>query len=46
MGGGGDQTGMVIIQLTDWATRQESAKQFLARLPTLLKGIPDISLRP
>lgn len=46
MGRGGDQTGMVIIQLTDWATRQESAKQFLARLPTLLKGIPDISLRP
>ena len=46
MGRGGDQTGMVIIQLTDWAQRDESAKAFLARLPTLLKGIPDISLRP
>ena len=32
MGRGGDQTGMVIIQLTDWAQRDESAKAFLARL--------------
>lgn len=45
-GRGGDQTGMVTVQLTDWAERQETAQQFLTRLPRLLQGIPDISLRP
>lgn len=45
-GRGSDQTGMVTIQLTDWAERKQSAAQFLAQLPSLLKGIPDISLRP
>lgn len=46
LGRGSDQTGMVTIQLTDWAEREQSAAQFLAQLPTLLRGIPDISLRP
>ena len=45
-GRGGDQTGMVIVQLTDWAQREQSAQQFLASLPALLAGIPDITLRP
>ena len=45
-GRGGDQTGMVIVQLTDWAQRQQSAQQFLAAMPKLLSGIPDITLRP
>ena len=45
-GGSSDQTGMVTIQLTDWAHRDETAQQLLKRLPSLLQGIPDISLRP
>lgn len=45
-GRGSDQTGMVTIQLTDWAQREETAQQLLKRLPSLLQGIPDISLRP
>lgn len=45
-GRGGDQTGMLIIQLEDWAQREQTAQQLLANLPTWLDGIPDISIRP
>ena len=45
-GRGTDQTGVVIVQLTDWAVRSQTAQQFVASLPRLLTGIPDIRLRP
>lgn len=44
-GRGGDQTGMAIIQLTDWAERDETATQFAQSLSGRLAGIPDVMIR-
>ena len=44
-GRGGDQTGMVIIQLTDWAVRDETATEFGRSLSGRLAGIPDVMIR-
>ncbi|MGL5947652.1 MAG: efflux RND transporter permease subunit [Aeromonas sp.] len=44
-GRGGDQTGMVIIQLTDWAQREVSASDYTRRLNQLLGNIPDVMIR-
>ena len=44
-GRGGDQTGMVIIQLTDWALRDETATEFGRSLSGRLAGIPDVMIR-
>ena len=45
-GKGGDQTGMAIIQLTDWALRDQSATAFTKTLATRLSDIPDVMIRP
>ncbi|MFQ2787327.1 efflux RND transporter permease subunit [Aeromonas caviae] len=44
-GRGGDQTGMAIIQLTDWAERDVTATEFGRSLSGLLAGIPDVMIR-
>ncbi|HHQ4575799.1 TPA: efflux RND transporter permease subunit, partial [Aeromonas hydrophila] len=44
-GRGGDQTGMAIIQLTDWAERDETATEFAKSLSGRLAGIPDVMIR-
>lgn len=44
-GRGGDQTGMAIIQLTDWAERDETATEFAQSLSGRLAGIPDVMIR-
>jgi len=45
-GRGGDQTGMAIIQLTDWAARDITASEFARTLGGKLSGIPDVMIRP
>lgn len=44
-GRGGDQTGLAIIQLTDWAMRDETATEFGRSLSGRLAGIPDVMIR-
>ncbi|BBG86065.1 acriflavine resistance protein B [Aeromonas hydrophila] len=44
-GRGGDQTGMAIIQLTDWAERDETATEFAKSLSGRLASIPDVMIR-
>jgi HAE1 family hydrophobic/amphiphilic exporter-1 len=44
-GRGGDQTGMAIIQLSDWAVRDETATEFGRSLSGRLAGIPDVMIR-
>jgi HAE1 family hydrophobic/amphiphilic exporter-1 len=44
-GRGGDQTGMAIIQLSDWAVREETATEFGRSLSGRLAGIPDVMIR-
>ncbi|WP_439824419.1 efflux RND transporter permease subunit [Aeromonas caviae] len=44
-GRGGDQTGMAIIQLSDWAVREQTATEFGRSLSGLLAGIPDVMIR-
>ncbi|WP_287145771.1 efflux RND transporter permease subunit [Aeromonas sp.] len=44
-GRGGDQTGMVIIQLSDWAERDVTATEFSRSLGAKLVGIPDVMIR-
>ncbi|QXW28458.1 efflux RND transporter permease subunit [Aeromonas sanarellii] len=44
-GRGGDQTGMAIIQLSDWAVREQTATEFGRSLSGLLADIPDVMIR-
>ncbi|WP_418358333.1 MULTISPECIES: multidrug efflux RND transporter permease subunit [Shewanella] len=45
-GRAGDQTGFAIIQLEDWAKRDEDIKQALGLISQTLKDIPDVMVRP
>ncbi|MFR9721333.1 efflux RND transporter permease subunit [Aeromonas diversa] len=44
-GRGGDQTGMAIIQLTDWSERTQTASEFTRQLTARLGAIPDVMVR-
>lgn len=44
-GRGGDQTGLAIIQLTDWGARAITSTQFTRSLTGRLGSIPDVSVR-
>lgn len=44
-GRGGDQTGLAIIQLTDWAEREQTSTEFTRTLTARLGDIPDVMVR-
>lgn len=44
-GRGGDQTGLAIIQLTDWAEREQTSTEFTRSLTARLGDIPDVMVR-